>query len=85
MEQPERFQLSDNPDYVCNIKKALYGLKQAPRARYSKLENYLLKCGFKRGVVDNNLYVKSNDGKLIVLVVYVDDIIIFSDSDSLTC
>ena len=32
MEQPEGFQLSDNPDFVCKLKKALYGLKQAPRA-----------------------------------------------------
>jgi hypothetical protein len=32
MEQPEDFQLSDNPDFVCKMKKALYGLKQAPRS-----------------------------------------------------
>jgi hypothetical protein len=32
MEQPEGFQLSDNPDFVCKLKKDLYGLKQAPRA-----------------------------------------------------
>jgi hypothetical protein len=32
MEQPEGFNLSDNPDLVCKLKKALYGLKQAPQA-----------------------------------------------------
>jgi hypothetical protein len=32
MEQPEGFQLTDNPEFVCKLKKALYGLKQAPRA-----------------------------------------------------
>jgi hypothetical protein len=32
MEQPEGFQLSNNPDFVCKMKKALYGLKRAPRA-----------------------------------------------------
>jgi hypothetical protein len=31
MEQPEGFQLLDNPDLVCKLKKALYGLKQAHR------------------------------------------------------
>jgi hypothetical protein len=32
MEQPEGFQLSNNPDLVCKLKKALYGLKQSPCA-----------------------------------------------------
>jgi hypothetical protein len=41
MEEPEGFQLSDNPDFVCKLKKALYGLKQAPRAWYHRLDTYL--------------------------------------------
>jgi hypothetical protein len=32
MEQPEGFELYNNPDLVCKLKKDLYGLKQAPRA-----------------------------------------------------
>jgi len=32
IEQPEGFQLSEDPNYVCMLKKALYGLKQAPPA-----------------------------------------------------
>ena len=27
IEQPEGFQLTDNPNSVCKLKKALYGLK----------------------------------------------------------
>lgn len=61
----------------------MYGLKQALRTWYSKLDIYLLKCGFKRDVDDNNLYVKSNDGKLLVVIIYVDDIIFSSDLDHL--
>ena len=58
MEQPEGFQLSDNPDFVCKLKKALYGLKQALRAWYHKLNMYLQDKGFKRGIVDSNLISK---------------------------
>jgi hypothetical protein len=57
MEQPEGFQLSDNPDFVCKLKKALYGLKQAPHAWYYRLDKYLQDKGFKRGTIDNNLYI----------------------------
>ena len=84
IEHREGFQLTKKPDYVCILKKAFYGLKQASRAWYSKLDNYLLKRGFKRGAADSNLYVKAKDNKLIVVVVYVNDIIFSSDSDSLT-
>ena len=41
IEQPEGFQLSENMDYVCQLKKDLYGLKQTPRAWYSRLDRYL--------------------------------------------
>lgn len=62
----------------------MYGLNKAPRAWYSKLDNYFLKCGFKRGVANRNLYVKEKDNKLIVVVVYVDDTIFSSDLELLT-
>lgn len=42
------------------------------------------KHGFKKGVTNSNLYVKSNDGNLIMVVVYVDDIVFGSDSYQLT-
>jgi hypothetical protein len=57
MEQPEGFQLSDKPNFVCKMKKALYGLKQGPHARYHGLNTYLQDKGFKRGTIDINLYI----------------------------
>jgi hypothetical protein len=59
MEQPKDFQLSDNPDFVCKMKKDLYGLKQAPHAWYYSMDKYLQNKGFKRGTIDNNLYIKT--------------------------
>lgn len=84
IKQLNGFQLLDKPDYTYRLKKALYGLKQASRAWYYKLDSYFLTCGFKAGENDSNLYVKTNDGKLLVVVVYVDDISFASDIDHLT-
>ena len=84
IEQPEGFQLSENRNYVCRLKKALYGLKQAPRAWYARLDKYLQQKGFCRGNVDSNLYFKQDQGHLIILEVYVDDIIFGSDDNTLS-
>ena len=62
---------------------ALYGLKQAPRAWYDRLTQYLVSHGFIRGKVDQTLFIRKEDGKLIVAQVYVDDIIFRSTKDEL--
>jgi hypothetical protein len=84
IEQPEGFQLSENTDYVCKLKKALYGLKQDPRAWYSRLDKYLQQAGFRKGSVDNNLYIKVSQGNILLIEVYVDYIIFGSDYDRLS-
>jgi hypothetical protein len=82
MEKPEGFSLTDNPNYVCNLKKTLYGLKQAPRSWYYRLEKFLQEKGFKKGIVDINLYIKSKGDNLLVVLVYVDDIIFGCTNES---
>jgi len=63
----------------------LYGLEKSPRDWYSKLDISLLECDFKIGVLDSNLYVKSNDEKILVVVFYVDVINFSSDLYQLIC
>ena len=70
-------------DYVLYLKKALYGLKNAPRAWYDRLTKYLVSHGFIRGKADQTLFIKREDGELIIAQVYVDDIIFESTKDEL--
>ncbi|GJW97282.1 putative ribonuclease H-like domain-containing protein, partial [Tanacetum coccineum] len=56
--QPPGFKDPDNPDKVYKVAKALYGLHQAPRAWYETLANNLLDNGFKRGKIDQTLFIK---------------------------
>ena len=73
----------NNKNMVCRLHKALYGLKQAPRAWYERLHNYLVKNGFERTDDNNNLYLKIEKGKGILLSkIFVDDII-FEGQDTL--
>jgi hypothetical protein len=83
MEQLEGFKLSDNPDLLCKLKKDLYGLKQAPNAWYHKLDTYLKEKGLKRGTIDNNLYIKTEDNVFLIVLFYVYDIIFGCNKDSL--
>ena len=39
-------------------KKALYGFKQAPRAWYVRLDKYLAKLSFAKGITESKLYLK---------------------------
>ena len=75
VEQPKGFEDPHFSDHVLRLKKALYGLKQAPKAWYDRLTYYLLDRGFKRGYVDQTLFVKNDEDYLPVVQVYVDDIV----------
>ncbi|KAL3520041.1 hypothetical protein ACH5RR_018190 [Cinchona calisaya] len=70
-------------NHVFKLSKALYGLKQAPRAWYERLSGFLIENSFKRGVVDNTLFTKTNLNGLLIVQIYVDDIIFGATNESL--
>ncbi|WVZ49109.1 hypothetical protein U9M48_000490 [Paspalum notatum var. saurae] len=85
MKQPPGYCDPDRPsDYICRLKKALYGLKQAPRAWHSRLTGKLHELGFRSSVADASLLVFKQAGITMYMLVYVDDIIIVSSSNSAT-
>ncbi|GJP58372.1 hypothetical protein CLOP_g6300 [Closterium sp. NIES-67] len=81
IKQPEG--LDDGSGRVCRLKKAIYGLKQAPRAWYHKLEEALLAGGFKTSECDPSLFLLQEKDAILMLLVYVDDILLFSASTAL--
>ena len=64
---------------MCRLKRALYGLKQAPCAWYTRIDSYLTGLGFSKSEVDPNLYQIVVEGKLLIIVLYVDDFILMGD------
>ncbi|CAI7781673.1 unnamed protein product [Closterium sp. NIES-54] len=78
MAQPDGYE--DGTSRVCKLKKAIYGLKQAPGCWYEKLEEVLLSGGFKTSQADHILFLLGEGEQLLLLLVYVDDILLFSPS-----
>ncbi|RVW87243.1 Retrovirus-related Pol polyprotein from transposon RE1 [Vitis vinifera] len=77
MEIPPGFEGSMAKNQVCKLQKSLYGLKQSPRAWFDRFTKAVLKLGYKQGQTDHTLFVKkSHAGKMAILIVYVDDIIL---------
>ncbi|GJU21514.1 putative ribonuclease H-like domain-containing protein [Tanacetum coccineum] len=74
--QPPGFEDPQFSNKVYKVEKALYGLHQAPRAGYETLSTYLLKNGFRRGIIDKNLFIKKD--KVNFLLVQRDDGIFIS-------
>ncbi|CAI7830487.1 unnamed protein product, partial [Closterium sp. NIES-53] len=67
MTQPPGYE--DGTGRVCKLKKSIYGLKQAPRCWYQKTSSS-----------DESLFLKGEGEKLVLFLVYVDDILLFSSS-----
>lgn len=79
MEQPEGFVDKKDPKKVCRLRKALYGLKQASRVWNGKLDAELKQIGLKRSSFDPCVYYKVNGDRVIIIAVYVDDFLVFSN------
>lgn len=80
MKQPEGFIVPGKENLVCRLNKSLYGLKQSGRAWYAKIDATFRDLGCVRMEDDNCVYRLQEDGLLLVICLYVDDILIASNS-----
>ena len=83
VQQPQGYEIKDkdgNP-LVWKLNKSLYGLKQSGRNWNNMLHDYLINQGFTQSLTDTCVYTKQN-AELCIVLIWVDDIIIASTSDS---
>ncbi|GBM70501.1 Retrovirus-related Pol polyprotein from transposon RE1 [Araneus ventricosus] len=79
MQQPEGFVVKGCEHCVCcRLHKSKYGLHQSGRQWNLEINKILIGLGFHQNELCNGLYTKSN----CILLVYVDDIVVFSKSRS---
>lgn len=70
-------------DLVCKLNKGLYRLKQGGRQWNQKLVAILRKLGFRKSDSDPSLYLINKENAYLMLLVYVDDLLIASNSPQL--
>ena len=80
MQQPEGFVQPGQESLVCKLNRSLYGLKQAGRSWYCKIDACFDELHLSRTYADNCIYYLDKDGVIIIVAVYVDDLLIFSNS-----
>jgi len=68
---------------VYKLKKSLYGLKQAGRLWYILIDKLLKSLGFKSVATEPCFYFSTNNGKLTMIVLYVDDCMVSSQCPEL--
>ncbi|WJZ92842.1 hypothetical protein VitviT2T_011817 [Vitis vinifera] len=61
---------------VCKLKKSLYGLKQSPRSWFGRFTKSMRAFGYHQSNLDHTLFLKKQHGKITILIVYVDDMVV---------
>ena len=85
MKQPPGYSVSakNGKVLVCRLRKTLYGLKQSGRRWYQKLVEIMEKLGFSRCEVDQAVFYWRGEGKLMIVLVHVDDCTIVANAQPL--
>uniref|UniRef100_A0A2N9GEN7 Reverse transcriptase Ty1/copia-type domain-containing protein n=1 Tax=Fagus sylvatica TaxID=28930 RepID=A0A2N9GEN7_FAGSY len=73
---------STHPHHVCRLHKSIYGLKQAPRAWFKSFTTQQLHLGFIASSADSSLFIYHHQQVIAYLLLYVDDIVLTSNSPS---
>jgi hypothetical protein len=82
LQQPEGYVVAGKEKYVCRLHKCIYGLKQASRVWNRHFDHFLKKFGLRPSSADPCLYIRQNQGELVIVIIWVDDCLICSNNGS---
>ena len=80
MTQPEGYILKRKEHLVCKLNKSIYGLKQASRCWFNTINEFLKNSGYVQCKSDPCLYIKREGDNLMLVALYVDDLLLASNS-----
>ena len=80
MRQPEGF--NDESGRVCRLIRPLYGLKQSGNVWNEEFTTTMKSLGFTQLKTDYCCFIQRHNNSFIIMIVWVDDILSFSNSDA---
>ena len=80
MSQPEGYIQEGKENMVCKLNKSIYGLEQSSRSWYDTLDNFLKESKYNQRTADSCVDMTRVGGKYTYIAVYLDDILIASNS-----
>jgi hypothetical protein len=82
VKQPFGFIVPGLEHKVCKLKKALYGLCQSPQAWHERIDVFLQKTSLVFCLADLRLYIFQEDGLILTLAIYVDDLMLIGSHNA---
>ena len=79
MAQPDGFVDKGQETKVCELLKSIYGLKQASRSWNIRFDETVKSFGFEQSIDEPCVYKLIHEGKVVFLVLYVDDILLIGN------
>ena len=83
MEQAPGLEEMDPEEYVYRLRKSLYGMPFSGRTFQRVMEEFMDKIGFRRCISDKCVYIKWVNGKRIIVMTYVDDLVCLTGCEEL--
>ena len=77
MKVPDGFEEYYEPDEVLRMNVPIYGTKQASQCFYRTFKNGVKTKGYQRSKADPCMFFRWKDGRLVLFLVWIDDIVIF--------
>ena len=78
MWQPNGYE--DDTNHVCKLIKTLYGLKQSGHKWNTEFDNKIKKHRFKCLRSEPYAYTQSENNKIVIITIWVDDLLLFANS-----
>jgi hypothetical protein len=82
VKQPLGFIVPGLEHKVCKLKKTLYGLCLSPRAWHKRIDVFLQKTSLLPCLADPSLYIFQEDGLILTLAIYVDDLMFIGNHNA---